>query len=222
GELVCPAFRRYGLPLAMLMDNGPPWGEPGGGPYTSFSVWLLRLGIRVLHGRPYHPQTQGKDERFHRSLNAEVFNGKSFRDLAACQRALDEWRPRYNHERPHQALDMATPATRYRPSSRAFPEVLPPIEYPPDDHVRKVSIDGFFNFKNQAWRLSKAFRGAYVALRPTTEDGLFDVHYCAHRIAKLDLRQATSQACRLVDNAETRCPQGPQAQQQPQQPDLDR
>jgi transposase InsO family protein len=217
-----PAFRRYGLPLAMLMDNGTPWSDPGGDPHTSFSVWLMRLGIKVLHGRPYHPQTQGKEERFHRTLKAEVFNGKSFGDLAACQRAFDEWRPRYNHERPHQALDMATPAKRYRPSSRPFPEVLPPIEYAPGDQVRKVSCDGFFNFKNKAWRLSKAFRGEYVGLRPTTVDGLFDVHYCAHRIAHLDLRQAAIAACGLVDNAEPRCPQGPQDQQQQQQPALDR
>jgi transposase InsO family protein len=214
------AFRCYGLPLAMLMDGGPPWGDPGGDPYTGFSVWLMRLGIKVLHGRPRHPQTQGKEERFHRTLKAEVINGKSFRDLADCQRAFDEWRPRYNHLRPHDALGMATPGERYRPSSRPFPEVLPPIEYAPGDQVRKVSSDGFINFKNRAWRFSKAFRGEYVALRPTTEDGIFAVHYCAHRIASLDLHQAASESCGLVDNAETRCPQGPQAQQQqPNAPD---
>jgi transposase InsO family protein len=214
------AFRCYGLPLAMLMDGGPPWGDPGGDPYTGFSVWLMRLGIKVLHGRPRHPQTQGKEERFHRTLKAEVINGKSFRDLADCQRAFDEWRPRYNHLRPHDALGMATPGERYRPSSRPFPEVLPPIEYAPGDQVRKVSSDGFINFKNRAWRFSKAFRGEYVALRPTTEDGIFAVHYCAHRIASLDLHQAASESCGLVDNAEKRCPQGPQAQQQqPNAPD---
>jgi len=211
------AFGCYGLPFAILTDNGPPWGDPGGDPYTGFSVWLMRLGIKVLHGRPYHPQTQGKEERFHRTLKAEVINGKSFRDLADYQRAFDKWRPRYNHERPHQALDMATPADRYQPSPRPYTEVLPPIEYGPDDQVRKVSSDGFINFKNKAWRLSKAFRGEYIALRPTTEDGRFDVHYCAHRIANLDLRQVASEACGLVDNAETRCPQGPQVQQQQQQ-----
>ena len=203
------AFRRYGLPLAMLMDNGPPWGDPSGDPYTEFSVWLMRLGIRVLHGRPRHPQTQGKDERFHRSFKAEVMNGHSFRDLAECQQAFDEWRPRYNHERPHDALSMATPGERYRPSSRAFPDVLPEIEYSPGDQVRKVTSDGFISFKNKAWRLSKALRGEHIGLRPTGEDGVFSVHYCAHRIATLDLRQTESEACGLVDNAETRCPQGP-------------
>ena len=82
----------------------------------------MRLGVRVLHGRPRHPQTQGKEERFHRTFKAEVVNGFGFRDLAECQRAFDDWRPRYNHERPHDALDLATPGERYRPSSRSFPK----------------------------------------------------------------------------------------------------
>jgi transposase InsO family protein len=184
------AFRRYGLPLAMLMDNGPPWGDPDGNPYTGFGVWLMRLGIRVLHGRPRHPQTQGKDERFHRSLKAEVMNGRSFRDLDECQRAFDEFRPRYNHERPHEGIGMATPGQRYRPSSRPFPEVLPPIEYAPGDHVRKVDTDGFISFKNRPWRISKAFRGEPVALRATDQDGVFNLYYCAHQITAIDLGKA--------------------------------
>jgi transposase InsO family protein len=208
------AFRRYGLPLAMLMDGGSPWSYPGE-PLTAFSVWLMRLGVRVLHGRPRHPQTQGKEERFHRTFKAEVVNGFSFRDLSDCQRAFDDWRPRYNHERPHDALDLKTPAERYRPSSRSFPEVLPPIEYAPGDQVRKVDRDGFISFKNRPFRISKALRGEPIALRPTIEDGVFDVRYCAHRIASLDLRQADRDACGLVDDAARR-PQGPQDEQQQQ------
>jgi transposase InsO family protein len=209
------AFRRHGLPLAMLMDGGPPWSDPGGDPLTGFSVWLMRLGICVLHGRPRHPQTQGKEERFHRTLKAEVLSGRSFRDLDECQRAFDEWRPRYNCERPHEALDMATPAHRYRPSPRSFPEKLPPIEYAPGDQVRKVDSSGFISFKNRRWRMSKALRGEPIAFRPTGEDGVLSVHYCAHRIGTLNLHEAETAACGLVDNA-ARCPQSPQAQQQKQ------
>jgi transposase InsO family protein len=209
------AFRRYGLPLAILMDGGPPWSDTGGDPYTSFSIWLMRLGIRVLHGRPFHPQTQGKEERFHRTLKAEVLSGRSFRDLPDCQRAFDKWRPLYNTERPHEALGMATPAQRYRPSSRSFPNALPAIEYAPGDHIRKVDNDGFISFKNRPWRISKALRGQPVALRPTNQDGVFAVHYCAHRIATLDLHRADSKVCGLADNA-VRCPQGPQPQQSQQ------
>ena len=201
------AFTRYGLPLAMLMDGGPPWSDPDGDPYTRFSVWLMRLGIRVVRGRPRHPQTQGKEERFHRTLKAELLSGRSFGNLGECQRAFDKWRSRYNHERPHEALGMTTPGKRYRPSSRSFPKLLPPIEYATGDQVRKVDSDGFISFKNRPWRVSKALRGESIAVRPTSEDGVYAIHYCAHRIAVLDLRRTESIACRLVDNA-SRCPQG--------------
>jgi transposase InsO family protein len=206
-------FRRYGMPFSMLMDNGSPWSDHG--PYTKLTVWLIQLGIKVIHGRPYHPQTQGKEERFHRTLQAEVLDRGSFVDLADCQRAFDKWRHVYNHLRPHQALDLDVPATRYRVSPRSFPERLPEIQYGPDDLVRKVDQDGYFAFKGRHFRLSKAFSRQPIALRPTTKDGNFSVHFCVQQIATLDLR-ADSNACGLVDNAKTRCPQGPQAQQRQQ------
>ena len=118
-------FRRYGLPDRMLMDNGSPWGSANAEPrYTQFELWLMELGIAVSHGRPYHPQTQGKDERFHRTLAAKAIGRRSFADLAACQRRFDGWRMVYNTERPHDALALAVPITRYRPSWRRFPETL--------------------------------------------------------------------------------------------------
>ena len=106
------AFRRYGLPAAMLMDNGAPWGSDHDHPFTAFSLWLIRLGIRVAHGRAYHPQTQGKDERFHRTLKFEVLRHFNFTTLAHCQREFEHFRERYNLVRPHDALGLATPASR--------------------------------------------------------------------------------------------------------------
>jgi transposase InsO family protein len=211
-QCLAAIFRRYGLPLAMLMDNGSPWGDSGGDPYTRFTVWLLRLGIRVTHGRPYHPQTQGKDERFHRSLKAEVLNGKSFGDLAQCQYAFDRWRPVYNNQRPHEALALSVPADRYRISPRRYPEELPPIEYGPGDLVRKVDISGRISFKNRVWRIGKAFRGQLIALRPTLEDGICTVHYCAHRIATIDLTGDVSQRREHGAALSTGCPQAQQQQ----------
>lgn len=208
-----PVFRRYGLPSAMLMDNGSPWGDAGNQPYTIFTVWLMRLGVRPIHSRPFHPQTQGKEERFHRTLKAEVLNGKSFRDLADCQRAFERWRHVYNYERPHEALAYATPGERYRASALTFPETLAPIEYGTGDIVRKVESNGDISFKGRSLRIGKAFRGHAIALRPTDEDGVFSVHFCAHRIGTIDLRGRPPQACGLVDNANA-LPTSPQAQQQ--------
>jgi transposase InsO family protein len=187
-ERLTAVFRRYGLPFVMLMDNGPPWGDSGAQPFTSLTVWLIRLGLRVTHGRPYHPQTQGKDERFHRTLNAEVLSGSSFRDLAECQSAFDVWRKVYNHRRPHQAIGLETPDARYRMSPRAFPEHLPQIEYGPDDVARKVDANGKLSFKGRYFRIGKAFRDQLVALRPSDEDGTFGVRFCAQQIGTIDLR----------------------------------
>lgn len=187
-------FRRYGLPMAMLMDNGSPWGDSGGERHTTFSVWLLRLGVKVIHGRPYHPQTQGKDERFHRSLKAEVLSTKSFADLTHCQHAFDRWRPIYNNERPHDALDLAVPAERYRMSERSYPEVLPAIDYAPGDSVRSVDLNGRISFQGWIWRVGKAFRGELIALRPTITDGVFSLHYCTHQVGTIDLNSEPAPA----------------------------
>ena len=135
-------FRRYGLPERILADNGSPWGGVSDHGFTPLTVWLLHVGVAVSHGRPYHPQTQGKDERFHRTLAAEVLRYERFDDLRHCQRRFDDWREIYNHERPHEALELKVPASRYRVSERPFPEVLPAIEYAPGLAVRKVQAEG--------------------------------------------------------------------------------
>jgi len=183
-------FRRYGLPVQINFDNGAPWGSPSApGQITTLGIWLVQLGIRLSHSRPRHPQTNGKDERFHRSLKAEVLNGVSFEDLEHAQRAFDRWRHIYNHERPHQALDMATPMTRYAVSPRAFPATLPPIHYAPDDEVRRVGWCGELRFRGQRYKLSSALAHHDVAVRPrANEDGVFDVFFAHHRCLSIDLR----------------------------------
>jgi transposase InsO family protein len=186
-EHLSEAFRRYGLPWRMLMDNGSPWGDDGSNPYTAFTVWLLRLGIGVSHGRPYHPQTQGKDERFHRTLAAEVLR-EPLRDLAHGQQRFDRWRTVYNHERPHEALGMAVPASRYQASPRSFPEVLPPIQYAPGVEVRKVQLGGRLSYRGREYRIPKALYGYPIGLRPTVCDGVLELLFCHHVILHLDLR----------------------------------
>src|SRR5262249_26935963 len=154
----------------MLMDNGSPWGSDADHPYTPLTVWLLRLGIGITHGRPYHPQTQGKDERFHRTFNAELLSRNYFRDLAECQQQFDPWRNIYNQERPHEALQMQVPASRYRVSEREYPEVLPALEYAPDCQVRKVQHGGRLMFRGRNFRVGDAFRGYPLGLRAMTTD----------------------------------------------------
>lgn len=181
-------FRRYGLPERMTMDHGSPWGTDPAHPLTTVTVWLIRLGIRISHSRPYHPQTQGKDERFHRTLAVECLRAQVLRDLSHCQGHFDRFRHIYNCERPHDALGLAVPASRYAPSPRAFPAVLPPIEYGPGDAVRKVQAKGEIHYGGQVFRVSTALRGYPVALRPTTDEGRLVVYFCHHRVTKIDMR----------------------------------
>jgi transposase InsO family protein len=183
-------FRCYGLPDRMLMDNGAPWGSDAEHRHTWLTVWLLERGVGVSHGQPHHPQTQGKDERFHRTLKAEVIGRRAFADLAECQRRFDEWRVVYNTQRPHEALDLATPAARYRPSRRGFTEKIAPFDYGPGAIVRRVDEGGWLSFRNRPVKLGRAFAYRSVALRPTNQDGCFDVLFCAHKVGALDLREA--------------------------------
>jgi transposase InsO family protein len=179
-------FRRYGLPERILCDNGPPWGSGPDAEHTPLTVWWLRLGIAVSHGRPYHPQTQGKDERFHRTLKAEVLQGAHFRSVGDCQGPFDAWREVYNHQRPHEALALAVPATRYRASGRPFPEELPPLAYEPPTQVRKVQSTGRIHFRGRAVKVGKAFAGYAVGVRPTTAAGLWEVYFGAQRVAVIE------------------------------------
>jgi transposase InsO family protein len=186
-------FRRYGLPQRMLMDNGSPWGSAHAEHrYTRFELWLLELGIAVSHGRPYHPQTQGKDERFHRTLAAEAIGRRRFADLADCQQRFDRWRQVYNAERPHEALDLATPMARYRPSPRSFPDAIEPFDYGLGAILRRVNDTGWLSFHNRPVKLGRAFIHRQVALRPALSDGHFDVFFCGHKVATFDLRETAS------------------------------
>ena len=181
------AFQRYGLPERMLMDNGAPWGYAAGQPYTRLGAWLIRLDIQIVHGRPYHPQTQGKEERFHRTLRLEVLDRQpGWRDLGEVQGALDAWRPIYNFERPHDSLGGATPGSRYRPSVRAWPPRLPGVEYDRGETVRVVGDHGEVRFRGREHRVGRAFRGERVAVR-AGGDGCWEVYYCKQRIARIHL-----------------------------------
>jgi transposase InsO family protein len=180
-------FRLYGLPRCILCDNGPPWGSDAQHRFTKLVAWLMRLGIRVSHGRPYHPQTQGKDERFHRTLSTELLRRREaeWQDLTDVQVAFDVYRGRYNEYRPHQALGGIPPSWRYTASPRVLPDRLPDPAYEPTDLLRRVTKDRRFDFRGHAYRVGKAFVGQTIALRANMQGG-WDVYFCWQCIARLD------------------------------------
>jgi transposase InsO family protein len=180
-------FVRYGLPRAILTDNGPPWGTSRGQGITRLEAWLLRLGIELWHGRFRHPQTQGKVERIHRTISVEAFGSRTFRDVPMAQEAFDAFRMTYNLDRPHEELDYAVPMSRLRPSPRPLPEVLPPPVYAPEDAVRRVRSQGAIGFANRSWFISRGLIGEDVAVRPTAQEGVYTVHFCHRQVGHIDL-----------------------------------
>lgn len=184
-------FRRYGLPHAILADNGVPWGCSGQGEYTELGVWLLRLGVRLVHGRPFHPQTQGKEERFNRTLQDEVLTWERFADLSDCQQRFDRFHHTYNWERPHEALNMEVPGERYQTSVHRYPETLPIVHYDTAAFVRRVGSNGMISFKGVMQKIGKAFIGLDVAVRPEAEDGVFSVLFGPEVIKQFNVREMT-------------------------------
>ena len=183
------AFERYGLPEVILTDNGPPWGDTGERRLTKFGVWLIEHGVAPWHSPPRHPQSHGKNERFNRTLDIELLQRTSFADLLEAQQAFDAWRQRYNHHRPHDALQLAVPAERYRPSPRTFKPEVEPFEYAAHDTIRSVDTNGRFSFASRPFKASKALSGKTIALRPTDRDGVYSLFFRDVLLKAIDLNQ---------------------------------
>jgi transposase InsO family protein len=179
------AFQDGGVPEAMLMDHGTPWWSqkaPSG--RTKLSLWLMRQGIRLCWSGIRHPQTQGKVERFHGSLlRALSQRGAPRQDLQAW---LDAYRWEHNHVRPHEALDMKTPASVWQPSCRKYDPCPPRWEYPVGAWVLKVDPQGKVEVRGWKWKISKALSGEWVRLVAIDDRVL--VYYCATLFREIDLR----------------------------------
>src|ERR1700733_365218 len=179
------AFQSCGLPEALLMDHGTPWWNqqsPSG--RTKLSLWLMRQGIRLCSSGIRPPQTQGKIERFHgslqRALNRRGFPGQHL------QAWLDAHRPEHNHVRPHEALNMKTPATVWRPSPRRYDPQPPCWEYPAGAWVLKVDPQGKIEVQGRKWKIGKALCGEWVQLVAIEHRVL--VYYCATLWREIDLQ----------------------------------
>jgi transposase InsO family protein len=181
-------FRKYGLPDKILTDNGSPWGSAGNvntegeTALSSLEIWLMRLHVKVIHGRPYHPQTQGKEERFHRTLKTELLQYEEFRNINDCQKRFDKWRNKYNQERPHCSIGFKTPSDLYTHSQRSYPETLPPIEYFDTDEVKKVYENGSIFYKKQKIKVGKGLKNQLVAIRSTALDDVKEVFFCNQKL----------------------------------------
>lgn len=188
-NVVIPAFQtvfsEFGLPDAILSDNGAQFAGFRNG-YTQFEKWLMSLDVLPIHGRVRHPQTQGKIERFHRTMKSELLQHTVMRNIDDAEEKFALWRRRYNEQRPHEALGMRCPAEVYIPSQRSVPEVIPAFTYGGEFHVIKVNSWGYVRFDKWQAYLSETMAGEYVEFRPGPDGETFFACFRNYRIAEFD------------------------------------
>ena len=181
-------FKEYGLPKRIRTDNGVPFATNTLARLSKLSAWWVRLGVLPELIEPGKPQQNGRHERMHRTLKAETMRPPAG-SCRAQQRKFNRFLEEFNHERPHEALDMHTPASRYDASPREMPTKLPPLEYPDRFEVRYVSANGGIRWKKHAWvNVSTVCIGEYVGLEEI-DDGLWDVYFGPLKLGRLHERQ---------------------------------
>lgn len=182
-------FREVGLPAAIRTDNGPPFAAPGRCGLTRLSAWWIRLGIVHQRIRPASPQENGSHERMHRELKRETA-----RPPAATgpqqQHRFDAFRHRYNAERPHEALDLACPDTRWLPPRRAYPERVAPPQYPAHLEVRRVSEKGAVSLRGRFLFVSEVLAGESLGLEEV-DDGVWNILFYQTLLGRIDERTRT-------------------------------
>lgn len=179
------AFREFGMPDSILSDNGAQFAGFKKG-YTQFEKWLMDLDILPIHGRIKHPQTQGKIERFHRTMKQELLNHRQITDILDAEEQFRLWRNKYNNLRPHEALGMKPPAEIYKPSQRAYKEKIEKYEYGGEYHVIKVNSWGYVRFDKWQVYLSETMVDQHIEFRPSPDGETFIACYRNYRIAEFD------------------------------------
>ncbi len=179
------AFREYGMPLGIRSDNGPPFASIGIAGLSRLSIWWIRLGIWPERIEPGCPEQNGRHERMHRTLKAEVAANPE-PNVRLQQRAFDRFKLEYNTIRPHEALGQCPPADFYTASTRSFPRAVPQISYPSEALVRSVRPNGQIKHRGGTHFLGEALAGENVALWEI--DGGWDVYFGMIHLARFDAR----------------------------------
>lgn len=188
-EVIERLFREHGLPTAIRTDNGSPFASQAIGGLSRLSVYWLKLGIRHDRIDPASPEQNARHERMHRTLKAETTRPPET-TFEAQQRRFDAFRYVFNHERPHEALCMDTPADHYQRSTRTMPDVVPEPEYLGHMEVRRVSSSGSFTFKRHVLFLSETLSGEHIAL-DEIDDGIWSIYFARLLLGRLNERTFT-------------------------------
>jgi hypothetical protein len=180
------AFKEYGLPRAIRSDNGTPFASVGLGGLSPLSVWLIKLWIRPERIEAGHPEQNGRHERMHRTLKAEVTRPPGS-NLKVQQKMFDRFRVEYVTDRPHEALGQKTPASIYLPSGRMLPRKVPEVEYESFMTVRQVKQNGCIKWRGEEVYVSGVLAGEPVGLKQISEYE-WAMRFSFHELGVLDDR----------------------------------
>jgi transposase InsO family protein len=179
-------FHDKGLPIAMRSDNGPPFAGTGAGGLTRLAVHWIKLGIRLERTDPASPEQNARHERMHATLKAEACK-RPAATRAEQQARFERFRYEFNFLRPHEALDLSTPASRYRPSPRSFPQRIEEPVYDSDLAVRRVRSNGEIKWGGDLIFVSEALAGEPVGIAET-QDGDWLVCFAEHPLGIINNR----------------------------------
>lgn len=177
------AFEEFGMPDSILSDNGAQFAGFRQG-YTQFEKWLMNHDVLPIHGRIKHPQTQGKIERFHRTMKNELLKHTVIHNIVDANNQFQMWREKYNTLRPHEALGMKCPADVYVPSNRSYTDAVYPYEYGGQYHVLKVNSWGYVRFNGWQIYLSETMINERIEFRPNPLGDSFVACYRNFKIAE--------------------------------------
>jgi len=184
-------FERYGLPRQLLLDHGTPWwNNQNGWGISRLSVFFIQQNIELIFGQVRHPQTQGKIERFHRTLARSMIHQGLPERWEQWQERYDGFVQRYNQVRPHEALAMQRPAQHYRPSTRRYQKQVAKWIYPAGVAVYSVDGAGTVRVDGRRYFVSEALIHQEVALEPVGDHIL--VRFRNMYIRELNLRQSST------------------------------
>ncbi len=195
-------FRKYGIPKQIHTDNGTPFGSVRAiQRFTRLSYWFIDLGITPVFSDPAHPEQNGRHERMHRDLKAACAKPSAY-NMIAQQRKLNQFVREYNNIRPHEALDMKTPASVHDFATKPFPENITKFEYNTDLKILKVTKNGAIRWDSYYWvYVSAALQGKFVGIKEHG-NGIWKVFYRNVFLGFFDQRnlRKKEQATRLEIN----------------------
>ena len=199
-ECVEKTFNEYGVPDAMLMDHGTPWWSTSNSlGLTNFAVFLIKQGIDLIYSGIGHPQTQGKVERFHRTLKHSIYRKGRPGTYKQSKEMLHEFVVEYNEIRPHEALGMDVPAQRYKRSNRKYNPNPPEYEYPIGGQVTKLNSQGCVKYLSRRYFVSEALSDEWVQVDEI--NGKLLVKYRHMYVREIELLSGSTTAVVLPESS---------------------